>query len=326
LAALLSSDDTAPSTTASSATGSNEAETETTPPATDASEPTTVSEPATIFTATVLVFEGTQDAVQTWNVGDAALVNEGTLADSLQFYLVTTTPDDGDNSMLALTSPPECASETGANCGWVLEVYEHVGTEQHSSAAELGTVPFGIENTFLSENYDQGTRVDVAEECSASVTSGKLPVHPTDADDVGIGVYFPNADSNTLTDTVVVELAPPTEVRVVVVEHGDSTAVAIATPDVTVSKCFSSGGMSTATFMDTLNPTICEAEDVDSGVEFCDGPQMTWDEFAEVLRAQTPTPAIEDMLRQIEVGNIVGIADEVGPIADALALYLILTR
>jgi len=65
-AAFLGSNDTAPSTTASSATGSNEAETETTPPATDASEPTTVSEPAKIFTATVLVFDGTQDAVQTW--------------------------------------------------------------------------------------------------------------------------------------------------------------------------------------------------------------------------------------------------------------------
>ena len=284
-------------------------------------------EPLTIFTATVLVFGGTQDAVQTWNVGDAALVNEGTLATPLEFFVLTTDQPspDGNNALLALASPPECTSGTDATCRWVVEVYEHVGGEQHSSAAEVGSIPFGIENTFLSEDHDQGTPVDVAEECNASMIRGKLPVHPAEADDVGIGVYFPNAESNALTDTVFIELGPPTEVQVVVVTHGDSTAVAIATPDATASKCFSSGGMSMATFMDTLNPTICEAEEVDSGIEFCDGTQLDWDKFAEVLEAQTPTPAIEEMLRQIEVGNVVGLSDEVGLIADALALSLLLT-
>jgi len=323
LAAFLGSNDTAPAPTGSSATGSSEPEP--TSAGTVTSEPTAGLEPLKISTGTVLVYEGTQDSMQTWDVGGATLVNEGTLADSLQFYLVTTTPDDDNSSMLALASPPECASETGANCGWVLEVYEHVGTEQHSSAAELGTVPLGIENTFLSENYDQGTQVDVAEECNASVTSGKLPVHPTDADNVGIGVYFPNADSNGLTDTVFVELGPPTEAQVIVVEHGDSTAIAIASEDATLAGCFSSSGMSSETFMDTLDPALCEAEELESGIEYC-GEPLDWVEFAEVLRAQSPTPEIEEMLRQIEVGNIVGISDEVGLIADALALYSLLTE
>jgi hypothetical protein len=219
-----------------------------------------------------------------------------------------------------------CPIETETSCPWILEVYEHVGGEQHSSAAEGGTTPFGSESTFLAEVFDIGALVEATEEgCTASITQGRLPAHPTLAEDLGIGVYSPNAADAAHTDTLFTELGPPTELTVVIVESGDDTAIALATPDAMVSGCFSSGEGPMAWFFDELDPPVCEAEQVDEELELCDGAAINLDRLADVLRTMPPTPATEAVLQSVEAGTFVGFGgDEVGLVADALALSILL--
>lgn len=301
------------------------------PATTDAPAATTPPEPVHIFTATVLVYSGSQDAVETWNVGDATLIGRSTLPAPVNFSVLTNpagpASPDGSIPFLALANFA-CPIETEASCPWILEVYEHVGGEQHSSAAEGGNTPFGSENTFLADDFDGGALVEANEEgCTASMTQGRLPAHPTLAEDLGIGVYSPNAADAAHTDTLFTELGPPTEVTVVIVESGDSTAIALATPDAMVSGCFSSGDGPMAWFFDELDPPVCEAELVDEELEFCDGAPLDMNRLVEVLRTMPRTPEIDAVLRTVEVGNFVGFGgDEVGLVADALALSILLGR
>lgn len=299
------------------------------PATSDAPAATTPPEPVHIFTATVLVYSGSQGAVETWNVGDATLIGRSTLPTPVNFSVLTNpagpASPDGSIPFLALANFA-CPIETEASCRWILEVYEHVGGEQHSSAAEGGATPFGSESTFLAEVFDIGALVEATEEgCTASITQGRLPAHPTLAEDLGIGVYSPSTADAAHTDTLFTELGPPTELTVVIVESGDDTAIALATPDAMVSGCFSSGEGPMAWFFDELDPPVCEAEQVDEELEFCDGAAIDLNRLAEVLRTMPPTPAIEAVLQSFEAGNFVGFGgDEVGLVADALAVSILL--